>query len=44
MGESRGGGDMGFGPPGKSQVAISFLRNTGTNRYREAIGPLEGGP
>ena len=27
------------GPPGKSQVVISFLRNTGTNPPREAINP-----
>ena len=25
-------------PPGKSQVAICFLRNTGTDLLREAIG------
>ena len=29
--EGAGGPD----PPGKSQVAIGFLRNTGTNRPRE---------
>ena len=35
---SRGGtGDR--TPPGKSQVVISFLRNTGTNPPREAINP-----
>ena len=38
---------MGFGPPvEKSQVAIGFLRNTGTDLYQEAILPqllLEGG-
>ena len=27
-------------PPGKSQVAIGFLWNTGTDHPREAIGPL----
>ena len=27
------------GPPGKSQVAISFLKSTGTDPPREAIGP-----
>ena len=27
------------GPLGKSQVVISFLRNTGTNPPREAINP-----
>ena len=26
-------------PPGKSQEAIGFLRNTGTDLPREAIGP-----
>ena len=26
-------------PPGESQVAICFLRNTGTDHSREAIGP-----
>ena len=30
----------GSGPPGKSQVAVCFLRNTGTNTSRKAIGPL----
>ena len=33
------GGDKGSGPPGKSQVAIGFHRNTGTDPPREAIGP-----
>ena len=37
-------------PIGKSHVAIGFLRNTGTDHTREAIGPkgvqllLEGSP
>ena len=35
-----GGGDRGSGPPGKSQMAICFLRNPGTERPREAIGPI----
>ena len=34
-----GGVDRGSGPPGKSQVAIGFLRNTGTDPPREAIRP-----
>ena len=28
-------------PPGKSQVAIGFLRNSGTDPTREAIGPKQ---
>ena len=34
---------MGSGPPtpGKSQVAICFLRHTGTDSPRDAIRPLE---
>ena len=44
----RGEGDRGSGPPpppGKSQVARGFLRNSGTDIPREAIGTmlLEGG-
>ena len=27
-------------PPGKSQVAIGFLRNSGTYTHRKAIGPI----
>ena len=38
---SRGrGGTGGPNPPVKSQVAIGFLRNSGTDPPREAIGPL----
>ena len=34
-------GDRGFDPPGKSQVTIGFLRNTGLYPPREAkIGPI----
>ena len=34
------GGGQGFpDPPGKSQVAIGFLKSTGTDPPREAIGP-----
>ena len=36
MGGSRGGSD----PPGKSQLTIGFLRNSGTDLPREAIGLL----
>ena len=33
-------GGRGSGPPpGKSQVAICFLRNTGNDLHRETIGP-----
>ena len=39
MGGSRGG-VTGLDPPGKSQVAIGFLRNTDTDPRREATGPL----
>ena len=39
MGRSRvGAGDLTPPPPGKSQVAIGFLRNSGLNHPREAIG------
>ena len=38
MGKSRGGA-WGLDTPGKSQVAIGFLRNSGTDPSREAIGP-----
>ena len=39
MGGSQGG--PGLNPtPGKSQVVIGFLRNTGTDPHREAIGPF----
>ena len=34
------GGAGGLDPHGKSQVAIGFLRHSGTNYPREAIGPL----
>ena len=34
-----GGGTGGPDPPGKSQVAIGFLRNTSMDPPREAIGP-----
>ena len=30
----------GPGPPGKSQVAIGFLKNSGTDIPWEAIGPI----
>ena len=44
MGRSRGGGGKLSGPtPGKSQVAIGFLRNSSTDTPREAIRPTEGG-
>ena len=34
-------GDRGSGtPPGKSQVAIHFLRNTGTNLLEKQLDPL----
>ena len=34
-------GARGSGPsPGKSQVAIGFLRNSGTDPQKETIGPL----
>ena len=33
-------GDQGSHPPGKSQVAIGFVRNTDTDPPQEAIGPL----
>ena len=36
--EGTGGPDPTL-PPGKSEVAIGFLRNTGTNSHREEIGP-----
>ena len=40
MGGSKGGvGGVWTPPPGKSQVAIGSLRNTGTDPSREAIGP-----
>ena len=39
MGGSRGEGGSESGSPGKSQVAIGFLRNTGMDLTREAIGP-----
>ena len=39
MGGSRVGGDRGSVPPGNSQVAIGFLKNTGKDPLREAIGP-----
>ena len=36
-----GGGQQVQSPPsGKSQVATGFLRNSGTDHSREAIGPL----
>ena len=35
----QGGGDL-TSLPGKSHVAIGFLRNTGTGPPRKAIGPL----
>ena len=38
MSGSRGGG--GLDRPGNSHVGIGFLRNTGTDTPREAIGPL----
>ena len=41
MCRSRGWGDEVRIPPRKSQVAIGFLRNTGTNPPGEAIGPQE---
>ena len=34
------GGDRRPDPPGKTQVVIGFLSNTGTDPPREAIGPL----
>ena len=37
---SRGGGGKGSGPPGKSLVAVGFLRNTGTDSHREDPLPL----
>ena len=41
MGGSRGrGGTEGPDPPVKSQVAIGFLRNSGTDPLREANGPM----
>ena len=33
-------GDRGSGPPGKSQVATGFCRNTGTDPPRETQGPI----
>ena len=33
-------GGRGPVPPGKSEVAIGFLRNTGTDPSREALGPI----
>ena len=32
-----GGGGRGFRPPGKSQVAIGFLKNTSTDQPREEV-------
>ena len=42
MRESReGGGGQGvWTPPGKSQVAVGFLRNSGMDQPREALGSL----
>ena len=41
MGGSKGVGAVGLdSPAGKSQVAIGFLEDTGTDPPREAIGPL----
>ena len=42
MGRIQIGGGQGIqtSPPGKSQVAIGFLRNSGTNPLREAIGSI----
>ena len=34
------GGREGPDPPVKSQVAIGFLRNSGTDPLREAMGPI----
>ena len=34
---SREWGDWGNGPPGKSQVALRFFRNTGMDPPREAF-------
>ena len=39
MGGSRGGEWELLTPTGKSQVAIGFFRNIGTDLNREAIGP-----
>ena len=39
--EGRGqGGGGGPNPPGKSQVALCILRNTGMGTPREAVGPI----
>ena len=40
------GPEVGTGPPapGKSHVAIGFLRNPGVDPLREAIGPLGSNP
>ena len=35
-----GGGTVGQDPLGKSQAAISFLKNSGMDLPREAIGPI----
>ena len=42
LADSEGGGQGVWTPlsPGKSQVAICFLRNSGTDPPWEAIGPL----
>ena len=43
MGGSRGGGGYrgsGPSPPGKSQVAIDFLRKNDKDPPRDAIGPI----
>ena len=39
--DPEGGGNRGSGPPlpGKSQVAMGFLRNSVTDHPQEAIGP-----
>ena len=45
MGGSKKGNSRAVSPlPGKSQVTLGFLRNTGTNLLRAAIGPKEPSP
>ena len=39
MSGTRGGQGVQPPPPGKSEVAIGFLRNSGMDHPREAIGP-----
>ena len=44
MGGSREGGGRGSGSPGKSQVAICFLRIFGTDPLEKELDPLLIGP